>query len=62
MCVCVHVLILIYDTCTFVMVCVGPVSVLSEWNWDRNSSTICGRGTPVGSFIDGCIMCDGVDM
>ena len=61
MCACVHVLILIYDTCTFVMVCVGPVSVLSEWNWDRNSSTICGRGTPAGSFIDGC-MCDGVDM
>ena len=32
----------------------GPESVLLVWNWDRNLSTICGRGTPVGSFIDGC--------
>ena len=55
-------LVLIHVCDTFVMVYVGPVSVLSEWNWDRNSSTICGRGTPAGSFIDGCIICDGVDV
>ena len=40
--------------CTLGMVYAGPESVLLVWNCDRNLSTICGRGTPVGSFIDGC--------
>ena len=38
---------------TFGMVYAGPMSVLLDWNWDRKSATICGRGTPAGSFIDG---------
>ena len=29
--------------------------VLLEWNRDRKESTMWGRGTPAGSFIDGCV-------
>ena len=31
------------------------MSVLLEWNRDRKESTMWGRGTPAGSFIDGCV-------